>query len=120
MRNPRQRINIALLVAGVIAVVAVVIAATAGGRSTKSGNAQACDAFWSWYQSTGSATAVLSAYREATAQPLIDDLYNVSVGLKDQGKGLGGDKAANAAFAQSAAGKVQTDCTNAGYPDPQS
>lgn len=120
MRNPRRLVNIGLLVFGLIVVVAVVITATSGGRSTKSGNAQACDAFWSWYESTGSTTPVLSAYQDATTQPLIDDLYNVSVGLKNQGKGLNGNKAANAAFAQAAAGKVQTDCTGAGYPDPQS
>ena len=113
-------VNIALIVVAVIAVGAAAIAATAGGRSANSGNAQACNAFWNWYDSTGSTTPALSAYRQATTQPLIADLYNVSVGLKDQGKGLNGNKAANAAFAQSAANNVQNDCTNAGYPDPES
>ena len=70
--------------------------------------------------STGSTTPALTAYKQATTQPLIADLYNVSVGLRDQGKGLNGNKAANAAFAQAAAGKVETDCTNAGYADPAS
>ena len=90
------------------------------GHSANTGNAQACNAFWTWYDSTGSTTPALSAYQKATTQPLIDDLYNVSVGLKDQGKGLNGNKAANAAFAQNAASKVETDCTNAGYNDPES
>ena len=120
MRNPRRAINIALIVAAVIAVGAAAIAATSGGRSANSGNAAACNAFWNWYDSTGSTTPVLSAYQQATTQPLIADLYNVSVGLKDQGKGLGGNKAANAAFAQNAGSKVVNDCTNAGYADPQS
>ena len=120
MRNPRRAINIALIVAAVIAVGAAAIAATSGGRSANSGNAAACNAFWNWYDSTGSTTPALSAYQQATTQPLIADLYNVSVGLKDQGKGLNGNKAANAAFAQSAASKVETDCTDAGYADPAS
>jgi len=120
MRNPRRLINIALIVVAVLAIGGAVIAATSGGRSSSSGNAQACNAFWTWYDSTGSTTPVLTAYKEATTQPLIADLYNVSVGLKDQAKGLNGNKAANAAFAQSAASNVQTDCTNAGYPDPAS
>jgi len=120
MRNPRRVVNIALIVVAVIAVGAAAIAATTGGRSANSGNAQACNAFWDWYDSTGSTTPALTAYKEATTQPLIADLYNVSVGLKDQGKGLNGNKAANAAFAQSAASKVETDCTNAGYADPAS
>jgi hypothetical protein len=120
MRNPRRVINIGLIVVAVIAVGGAAIAATSGGRSSGTGNAQACNAFWNWYDSTGSITPALSAYRKATTQPLIADLYNVSVGLKDQGKGLNGNKAANAAFAQNAGGKVVTDCTNAGYPDPAS
>jgi len=120
VRNPRRVVNIALIVVAVIAVGAAVIAATTGGRSGNSGNARACDAFWNWYDSTGSTTPALSAYQEATTQPLIADLYNVSVGLKNQGKGLNGNKAANAAFARNAASKVETDCTNAGYADPAS
>lgn len=118
MKNPRRVVNIALIVVAVIAIGATAIAATVGGRSASSGNAQACKAFWDWYDATGSTAPVLSAYKEATTQPLIDDLYNVSVGLRGQGKGLYGDKAANAAFARKAAGLVQTDCAKAGYPDP--
>jgi hypothetical protein len=120
MKNPRRLINIGLIVLAIIAIGGAVIAATSGGRSAKSGNAAACDAFWSWFDATGKTAPVLTAYKEATTQPLIDDLYNVTVGLKDQGKGLNGNKAANAAFAQAAATNVQTDCTNAGYPDPAS
>ena len=118
MSNPRRVVNIALIVVAVIAVGAAVIAATSGGRSSQSGNAQACNAFWSWDDSTAATAPVLSAYQKATTQPLIADLYNVSLGLKDQGKGLGGDKQANAALAQQFATKAETDCTNAGYPDP--
>jgi len=118
MRNPRRVVNIALIVIAIIAVGAAVIAATSGGHSSQSGNAQACNAFWSWDDATGPTAPVLSAYQKATTQPLIADLYNVSVGLKDQGKGLNGDKQANAAFAQQYATKAEADCTNAGYPDP--
>ena len=120
MRNPRRVVNIGLVVIAVIAVCAAAIAATSGGRSSNTGDAQACTAFWDWYDATGSTTPAISAYKEATTQPLIADLYNVSVGLRDQGKGLNGNKAANTAFAQSAASNVETDCTNAGYPDPAS
>jgi hypothetical protein len=120
MKNPRRVINLALIVVAVVVVVGAVIAAMSGGRTSNTGNAQACTAFWTWYDSTGSTTPALTAYEKATTQPLIADLYNVSVGLKDQGKGLNGNKAANAAFAQNAASEVVTDCSNAGYPDPQS
>jgi hypothetical protein len=120
MRNPRRVVNIGLLVLVAVAVGAAAIAATSGGRSSSTGNAQACNAFWNWYDSTGSAAPAATAYQKATTQPLIADLYNVSVGLRDQGKGLNGDKAANAAFAQSAATKAETDCTNVGYADPAS
>lgn len=118
MKNPRRVINIALVVVAVLAIGAAVIAAKSGGRSSSTGNARACDAFWSWYDATGSTTPAVSAYKQATTEPLIADLYNVSVGLTGTAKGLNGNKAANAAFAQSAAGKVTGDCTNAGYPDP--
>lgn len=118
LRHPRRIVNIGLLVVAIIAIGAAAIAATSGGRSSTSGNAQACNAFWNWYNSTGSTAPALSAYKEATTQPLIADLYNVSVGLRDQAKGLNGNKAANAAFAQSAGDKVSTDCTSAGYADP--
>lgn len=119
MRNPRRVVNIALIVIAILIVGAGVVAATSGGRSTQSGNAQACDAFWSWDDdATGGPGPVLNAYQQATTQPLIADLYNVSVGLRDQGKGLNGDKQANKALAQQFAVKVETDCTKAGFPDP--
>lgn len=120
MRNRRRVINIGLLVVAVIAIAGAAVAATAGGKSANSGNAEACNAFWNWFDATGNTAPVLSAYQKATTQPLIADLYNVSVGLKDQGKGLNGNKAANQAFAQQYAGKAETDCTNAGYADPSS
>jgi hypothetical protein len=118
MRNPRRVVNIALIVIAILIVGAGVVAATSGGRSTQSGNAQACDAFWSWDDATGGTAPVLNAYQKATTQPLLADLYNVSVGLRDQGKGLNGNKQANTALAQQFAGKVETDCTKAGFPDP--
>jgi hypothetical protein len=118
MRNPRRVVNIALIVIAIMIVGAGVMAATSGGRSSQSGNAQACDAFWSWDDATGGTAPVLSAYQKATTQPLVADLYNVSVGLRGQGKGLNGDKQANAALAKQFATKVETDCTKAGYPDP--
>jgi hypothetical protein len=118
MRNPRRVVNIALIVIAILIVGTGVIAATSSGRSSESGNAQACDAFWSWDDSTGPAAPVLSAYQKATTQPLTADLYNVSVGLRNQGKGLNGDKRANAAFARQFATKAETDCTKAGYPNP--
>ncbi len=118
MKNPRRVVNIALIVLAIIVVGAGVVAATSGGRSAKSGNAQACNAFWSWDDSTGPGAPAISAYKQATTQPLIADLYNVSVGLRNQGKGLNGDKQANAAFAQQFAVKAETDCSKAGYPNP--
>jgi threonine/homoserine efflux transporter RhtA len=120
VKNPRRVINIALVVVAVLAIGAAVIAARSGGRTSNTGNARACGAFWNWYDGTGGAAPAVSAYRQATTQPLIADLYNVSVGLTDKAKGLNGNKAANAAFAQSAAGKVMDDCATAGYPDPAS
>ena len=118
MRNPRRAVNIALIVIAILIVGTGAFAAVSGGLSSQSGNAQACSAFWSWDDATGPTTPVLSAYQQATTQPLIADLYNVSVGLKDQGKGLGGDKQANAALARQYGTKAETDCTKAGYPDP--
>jgi hypothetical protein len=128
MMKPRRLVNIGLLVLLAIAIGAGAIAATSGGKTANTGNADACNAFWNWYDATSQVTRsgatgttpLLTAYKEATTQPLIDDLYNVSVGLRDQGKGLNGNKAANAAYANSAANLVDTDCTNAGYADPAS
>jgi hypothetical protein len=120
VKNPKRVINLALIVVAVIAVVAAVVAAKSGGKSANTGNAQACNAFWTWYDGTGGSNSTLTAYQHATTQPLIADLYNVSVGLQDKAKGLNGNKAANSSFANSAANNVVTDCTNAGYPDPAS
>jgi hypothetical protein len=120
MRNPRRLVNIGLIVVALVAVGGAAIAATSGGHSSNTGNARACTAFWNWYDSTGRTAPAITAYKDATTQPLIADLYNVSLGLSDQAKGLNGNKAANAAFAQNAASSVMTDCTNAGYADPAS
>lgn len=119
MKKPRRWINLALIVVAVVAVVSAVVAAKSGGQSANTGNAQACNAFWIWYDGTGSSTPV-TAYEQATTQPLIADLYNVSLGLQDKAKGLNGNKAENTAFANNAANNVVTDCSNAGYPDPES
>ena len=120
MRNPRRIINICIVVVAAIAIGAAVIAATSGGKTAGTGNATACNAFWGWYDGTAGSAPLVNAYKEATTQPLIADLYSVHVGLTDQGKGLNGNKAANLAFAQSSGNKVYNDCTNAGYPDPES
>jgi hypothetical protein len=120
MRNPRRIVNICLVVVAVIAIGAAVIAATSGGKTAGTGNATACDAFWGWYDGTAGSAPLVNAYKEATTQPLIADLYNVHVGLTDQGKGLNGNKAANLTYAQSAGNNVYNDCTSAGYPDPES
>ena len=120
MRNPRRIVNICLVVVAVIAIGAAVIAANSGGKTAGTGNATACNAFWGWYDGTAGSTPLVNAYKEATTQPLIADLYNVSVGLQDRAKGLNGNKAANLAYAQSASNTVYNDCTNAGYPDPES
>ena len=120
MKNPRRVINIGLIVIAGIVVLVAAITAASGGKTSASGDAQACNAFWSWYDSTGLTAPAITAYKDATTQPLIADLYNVSVGLQDKAKGLNGNKAANAAFAQTAANSADNDCTNAGYPDPES
>jgi hypothetical protein len=120
MRHPRRWVNIGLIVVALVVVGAAAIAATSGGHSASTGNAEACTAFWNWYDETGSTAPAVTAYKDATTQPLIDDLYNVSVGLRDQGKGLNGNKAANSAYAMNAANAVMADCTNAGYADPAS
>jgi hypothetical protein len=120
MRNPRRIVNICLVVVAAIAIGIAVITATSGGSTAGTGNATACNAFWGWYDQTAGSAPLLNAYKEATTQPLIADLYNVSVGLQDKGKGLNGNKAANLAFAQGSGNKVYNDCTNAGYPDPES
>ena len=120
MKNPRRVINLALIVIAAAAVATALLTAMSGGHTSASGNAQACDSFWSWYDATGRTAPAIGAYKQATTEPLIADLYNVSVGLQDQAKGLNGNKAANAAFAQTAGDKVVDDCTGAGYPDPSS
>lgn len=120
MKNPRRVINITLVVIAVLAIGAAVITAKAGGKTAKTGNALACNSFWGWYDGTGGTAAAIGAYKQATTQPLIADLYNVSVGLSDKAKGLNGNKAANAAFANNAANNVVTDCSAVGYPDPAS
>jgi len=120
MKNPRRLINIGLLVVAAIAVITALVTASSGGKTAATGNALACNSFWTWYDSTGGSAPAVTAYKSATTQPLIADLYNVSVGLQNKAKGLNGNKSANASFAQTAANSVVNDCTNAGYPDPAS
>lgn len=61
MKNPRRVINIVLVVIAVIVMGAAVIAAKSGGWSSNTGNAQACNAFWTWYDGTGSTTPTVTA-----------------------------------------------------------
>jgi hypothetical protein len=113
-------INIGLLVVLVIAAGVGIFAATSGGRSASTGDARACNAFWNWYNQTGSAAPVLTAYQEATTEPLIGDLSTVADGLKALAKEAGHDQTAGQALTQSAALKAEGDCINAGYANPLS
>ena len=112
----KRRLNIALVVLGVIVVVAVFIAARAGGNSSATGDATACNAYWAWYDdSTGNAvgnssTAVDDAYKEATTQPLISDLHALAEGLQ-------GNTQVNTT---NASNDVSTLCNAAGFSDPAS
>ena len=125
MRNPgprinRRLINTGLLAALVIAAVIGIFAATSGGKSTSSGDARACSAFWTWYNQTGGAAPMLTAYKEATSEPLADDLREVAQGLQAQAKEAGQDETASQALTQSAALKAEGDCINDGYANPLS
>jgi hypothetical protein len=111
----KRRLNIALVVLGVIVVVAVFIAARAGGSSTATGDASACNAYWAWYDDstgdgTGTSTAVYDAYKEATTQPLISDLHALAQGLQ-------GNTAVNTT---NASNDVSNLCNAAGFSDPAS
>ena len=116
----RRVINIGLVAALVIAAGIGVFAAVSGGRSASTGDARACGAFWSWYNQTGSAAPVLTAYREATTEPLIGDLREVSNGLKALAREAGQDQTAGQALTQSAALKAEQDCISAGIANPLS
>jgi hypothetical protein len=113
MRNRRRVISIGILAVLVIAAGVGVFAATSGGRSASTGNTQACSAFWSWHNQTGSATPVLTAYKEATTEPLIDDLREVSEGLKDLAREANQDQTAAQALTQSSALSAEADCIQA-------
>jgi len=107
----KRRLNIALVILGVIVVVAVFIAARAGGSSSATGNATACNAYWTWYDDqTGTSTAVYTAYQKATTQPLIQDLQALAEGLK-------GNTNVNTT---NASNDIANLCTNDGYADPAS
>jgi hypothetical protein len=107
----KRRLNIGLVVLGVIVVIAVFIAARAGGSTSATGNAQACNAYWVWYDDqTGTSAAVYTAYTEATTQPLIGDLKALSEGLK-------GNKDVNTT---NASDDIANICTDDGYADPAS
>ena len=122
MRNRRRVISIGILVVLVIAAGVGIFAATSGGPPAGTGNAQACSAFWNWYDQTGSATPVLTAYTEATTEPLIDDLHDVSEGLKDlaREREANQDQTAGEALTQSSAFSAEADCIHAGYTNPLS
>jgi len=109
----KRRLNIALAVLGVIVVVAVFIAARAGGSSSATGDATACNAYWAWYDSAGvpsghAGTAINDAYKEATTQPLISDLHALSEGLQ-------GNTQVNTT---NASNDISTLCDDAGFSDP--
>ncbi len=116
----RRVINLGLLVALVAAAGFGVFAATSGGRSASTGDARACAAFWDWYNQTGSPAPVLTAYQQATTEPLIDDLSAVADGLKALAKEAGHDQAAGPALTQGAALKAEQDCISAGIANPLS
>jgi hypothetical protein len=119
-RINRRLINTGLLAALVIAAVIGVFAATSGGKSTSSGDARACDAFWTWYNQTGSAAPMLTAYQEATSEPLAGDLRAVAQGLQAQATAAGQDETASQALTQGAALKAEGDCVSDGYANPLS
>ena len=109
----KRRLNIALAVLAVIVVVAVFIAARAGGSSSATGDAAACNAYWAWYDSAGnptgnSSTAVYDAYKEATTQPLINDLHALAEGLQ-------GNTQVNTT---NASNDISSLCDAAGFSDP--
>jgi hypothetical protein len=111
----KRRLNIALVLLGVIVVVAVFVAARAGGSSSNTGNATACNSYWAWYDdptdnAKGAGTAVEDAYKEATTQPLINDLHALAEGLQ-------GNTAVNQANAST---DISNLCTAAGFSDPAS
>jgi hypothetical protein len=116
----RRVINISLVAALVIAAAIAVFAATSGGRSASTGDARACSAFWSWYNQTGSAAPVLTAYQEATTEPLIGDLSAVADGLRAVARETGHDQTAGQALTQGAALRAEADCINAGIANPMS
>jgi hypothetical protein len=113
----KRRLNIALAVLGVIVVIAVFIAARAGGSSSATGDAAACNAYWAWYDDpTGASanstinTALYDAYKEATTQPLINDLHALAEGIQG-----------NANVNQTnASDDIANICTGDGYADPAS
>jgi hypothetical protein len=113
----KRRLNIALAVLAVIVVVAVFVAARAGGSQSSTGDATACNAYWAWYDDpTGSSanstinTALYDAYREATTQPLISDLHALAEGVQ-------GNTDVNTG---NASNDIANICTADGYSDPAS
>jgi hypothetical protein len=111
----KRRLNIALAVLAVIVVVAVFVAARAGGSQSATGDAAACNAYWTWYDDStgngqGTSTAVYDAYKEATTQPLINDLHALAEGLQ-------GNKDVNT---NNASNDIANICTGDGYGDPAS
>jgi hypothetical protein len=111
----KRRLNIALAVLAVVVVVAVFIAARAGGSQSSTGNASACNAYWTWYDDStgngqGTSTAVYDAYKDATTQPLINDLHALAEGLQ-------GNTDVNT---NNASNDIANICTGDGYADPAS
>jgi hypothetical protein len=112
----KRRLNVALVALGVIVVVAVFLAARAGGSSSATGNATACNAYWAWYDAvvnsdtTKASTALDDAYKDATTQSLKTDLQALAESLQ-------GNTAVNRT---NASNDIANICTGDGYSDPES
>ena len=63
---------------------------------------------------------MLTAYKEATTEPLAHDLRERLARAAGPGQGAGHDETASQALTQSAALKAEGDCINDGYANPLS
>lgn len=119
MRNRRRVIGFGLLAAAVIAGGVIAFVVVSGGPSASAGDTRACDAFWAWDDKKGPATApVLTAYREATTEPLAQDLHDVSDGLKALAREAGHDQTPGQALTENASLSAERDCTSLGVINP--
>jgi hypothetical protein len=114
----RRVIGIGLLAAAVIAAGVVAFAVISEKRSASPGDTRACGAFWAWDDRKGPATPVLTAYQEATSEPLAEDLREVSRGLQALAREAGHDQTAGQALTENAALAAERDCISAGVGNP--